>query len=164
MVRVPDGWPFATRAGGWPRGMRAGTVRAPHVDRRVLPRSTPVHGYVNRVSTPIDDGTGQAVITAGAATVKVGPSGFGVRWYPVQAIISTTTGVADASTCQFFKGVISASSQIGGQSYAGGGDTIGLAGMELQPGEFVYAVWSGGNNGDVATLRVIGAKSSLVEA
>lgn len=162
MVRIPDGWPFARRAGGWPPGMRvpAGT----HVRRQVLPRQVPLRHYGERVSTPIDDGIAQATVASGAATVKVGPAGFGVRWYPAQAIINTTTGANDVSTCQLFKGVISAASQIGAQSYAGGGDTIGLAGMDLQPGEFIYAVWSGAVNGDVATLRVLGDKSSLVMA
>lgn len=135
-----------------------------HVARRVLPRHIPLRNYDARVTTPIDDGTGQATVAGGAATVKVGPGGFGVRWYPAQAVINTTTGANDASTCQLFKGVISAASQIGAQSYAGGGDTIGLAGMELQPGEFIFAVWAGAVNGDVATLRVLGDKSSLVLA
>lgn len=162
MVRIPDGWAFARHAGGWPPGMRvpAGT----HADRRVLPRHIPLRNYADRVTTPIDDGIGQATVAGGTATVKVGPSGFGVRWYPAQAVINTTTGANDPSTCQLFKGVISAASQIGAQSYAGGGDTIGLAGLDLQPGEFIIAVWSGATNGDTATLRVLGDKSSLILA
>lgn len=151
MVRVP-GWIHA-HAGGWPNSPQTRPGR---------PWSAPLHLYTSRVRTPIDDGTGQVIVSGGVATVQVGPSGLGVRWYPVQGIIATTSGAADASTCTIYKGVIAASTQIGGQSYAGGGDTFGLAGLDLQAGEFLIAVWAGAKNGDIATLRILGVRSSLV--
>ena len=49
-----------------------------------------------------------------------------------------------------------------GQSYLGGGDTFGLSGEMLQPGEFVTAVWAGGHPGDTATLRVTGDQVVMV--
>jgi hypothetical protein len=113
----------------------------------------PIHG----------EGTGQAVVSgAGAATVIVNPQGVGTHWYPVKADISTTSGAADASTCQLFLGAQSVQTQIGGQSYAGGGDTFGLGGHVLTPGDLLIAVWAGGNPGDIATLRVTGDQVVMI--
>lgn len=133
------------------------------VRRRVLPPSMPVARFQNLQRRPITDGTVQAVIDGtGSASVRVGPQHWGQTWYPVSADIATTSGVADVSTCQFFLGVISAASQIGGQSYQGGGDTLSWSSRPLQFGEQVYAVWAGGNPGDIATLRVTGDEDVIV--
>ena len=51
---------------------------------------------------------------------------------------------------------------LSGQSYAGGLDTISLAGVQLQVGEFLIAVWADGVPGDLATMRIQGAESCLV--
>lgn len=120
----------------------------------------PVERYRPLIRVPIHgEGTGQAVVNAlGAAVVTVNPQGLGTKWYPVKADISTTSGVNDASTCQLFLGAQSVNTQIGGQSYAGGGDTFGLAGHILAPGDLLIAVWAGGNPGDIATLRVTGTQ------
>lgn len=149
----------ARAAGGWGSlRVRAGSM----VRRRVLPGSVPVAGFSELQRRPITDGTGQAVVTAqGTATIKVGPTHWGQVWYPVSADIATTTGPLDASTVQFFLGVISASTQIGGQSYQGGGDTMSWSSRPVQFGEQVYAVWSGATAGDIATLRVTGDEDVL---
>lgn len=152
----------------WPRGAswvplvrRPGGHEAQWANRR--PWSPPPGQFTQRVRTPIPGYVGQAAISgAGTATIQLGPSGYGVRWYPAQAKISTTSGAADTSTCIIYLGVIASASQIGAQSYAGGGDVIGLPGDMLQPGEFVIAVWSGGKPGDVATLRLSGIQDSLI--
>ena len=117
------------------------------------------------VRAPIATGVGTATVSgAGSATVSVGPSGTGTRWYPKKGDIDTTTGANDASTCQIFIGPsVVANDQLGaGQSYLGGGDTFGLSGEMLQPGEFVTAVWTGGKPGDTATLRVTGDQVVMV--
>ena len=132
------------------------------IRRRVLPRSVPVTGFTDLQRRPITDGTGQAVVNgSGAAIVRVGPGHWGQTWYPVSADIATTTGALDTSTVQFFLGVISASSQIGGQSYQGGGDTMSWSSRPVQIGEQVFAVWSGATPGDLATLRVTGDEDVL---
>ena len=149
----------ARAAGGWGNlRVRAGSM----LWRPVLPRSVPVARFSELQRRPITDGTGQAIVSgAGAATIRVGPTHWGEIWYPVSADIATTTGPLDTSTVAFFLGVISASSQIGGQSYQGGGDTMSWSSRPVQFGEQVYAVWSGGNPGDLATLRVTGDEDVL---
>jgi hypothetical protein len=157
---LPDPVP-ARAAGGWPRGavVRAGSM----VRRTVLPRSVPVHRFGRLERKAIHDGTGQATISgAGTATVRVGPQHWGETWYPASADIATTSGINDASSCQFYLGVISAATQIGGQSYAGGGDTMSWSARPVQFGEQVFAVWSGGNPGDIATMRVTGDADVII--
>jgi hypothetical protein len=126
------------------------------------PHTVPIWEYTMPVRTDIPNGYGTSVVSAGgAATVTVGPQGVGTVWYPVLAAISTTTGTADASTCQLFVGPLSQLQLINGTSYAGGGDSIGLGVPPLRPGYFIVAVWAGGHTGDTAALAVYGTQDVL---
>ena len=132
----------------------------------VLPRQRPAtvgqEQYTQRVRVPLQGGYGTATVSgAGAATVTVGPAGVGTVWYPQSVAIATTTGAADASTCAIYIGPLSALTLIGSQSYAGGGDSIGLAVPAMFPGYFIVAVWSGGHSGDLAALTVYGVQDCL---
>ena len=127
------------------------------------PATVPVQAYALHQRTPITNGYGSAIVSAsGSATVTLGPQGVGTVWYPQQASIATTTGANDASTCTLFVGPLALLSQIGSQSYAGGGDSLGLAVPALFPGFFLVAVWSGGHSGDLAVLTVYGQQDQLV--
>jgi hypothetical protein len=160
MPRTPPGYHRA--AGSWPRGWRvpAGT----QVPRVVQPRSLPLSHYVTPATVPIGaEGFAQGTISGGTVTISVGPSGSGTSWDLAQLAISTTTGAADASTCSVFvqpSGPPNDAWQVG-QSYAGGGDQIGLAGVKMVPGERLYAVWSGAHNGDTAVIVLTGSKTVL---
>ena len=138
------------------------------MDRRVLPRSVPPAVFLGRnrqVEVPIGPyGFAQGTVSgAGTVTLNVGPQGAGTSWDLAQVSVATTTGAADASTVAFYAqatGPVAAAQQVG-QSYAGGGDQIGLAGIKLVPGERLYAVWSNGHNGDVATMILTGVMTVL---
>jgi hypothetical protein len=129
--------------------------------------STPQSAYTGRQQTVITGGYAAAVVPAsGSVTVRVGPMGTGTVWYPQAAAISTTTGASDASTCALYltpleNGSQVPATQIGGQSYAGGGDTIGLAVPPMWPGYFIVAVWTGATPGDLAALAVYGTQQVL---
>lgn len=158
MVRLPPGW---NRAAGTWGNSRSGPQ--PRTNIGIRPAPVPVRHMMTQRRGPIrSDGTGQAFITgSGAATVQVGPQGLGTRWQLQQVVNATTTGPNDASTVTFYVGAIAVANMIGGQSYAGGGDTVGLAGLELQTGEFLIAVWAGGHTGDAATIRLSGTEFYL---
>lgn len=130
------------------------------------PRRPPQHVYTQVRSAPIGgNGTGQSVVGGGgAATVRIGPSGTGTRWYPQQVTVSTTSGAADTSTCTIYLGPVAVASQVIAQSYAGGGDVLGLAIPMMQPGDLLTAVWAGGTPGDHATLVIIGDQDVLTPA
>lgn len=160
MVRKPPGWHRA--AGSWPAGwvVPAGS----QVPRVVQPRSMPPRRFITPVTVPIGpDGFAQGIVAGGTVTLSVGPSGTGTSWDLAQISVSTTTGAADASTVQFFaqpSGTPNNAWQVG-QSYAGGGDQVGLPGIKLVPGERLYAVWSGAHNGDTAIIILTGSKTVL---
>lgn len=122
----------------------------------------PMEEYTGHVRTPIANGYGAAIVAGGTATVTVGPQGVGTKWYPQNAAISTTTGANDTSTCTLFLAPASQPQLIIGQSYAGGGDSVGLGVPPLVAGYFIIAVWKGAHNGDLATLAVYGTQDALV--
>jgi hypothetical protein len=154
MPRVPWGMHPYAASGPGRRGFSVYRIRVPSVVQ-----FRPLHRAPIRVS----EGTGQATVLAGGgATVQLGPAGVGTVWYPQKVDITTTSGAADTSTCQLFKGAVSLATQIGGTSYAGGGDTFGLSGEELTPGDLLIAVWAGAKPGDTATMRVTGFQVAMV--
>ena len=150
-----------------PRSMRrAVDAQRARALKPVIPMARPatigVEQYARRVRSPLTGGYGTATVSAsGAATVTLGPQGVGTVWYPQQCAIATTTGANDASTCSLFVGPLGLLTLIGSQSYAGGGDSIGLAVPALFPGYFLVAVWTGGNTGDLAALTVYGQMDTL---
>lgn len=107
--------------------------------------------------------SGTVTITGASLTLNVGPQGVGSSWDLAQVSVATTTGTADASTVAFFvqpTGTVQAPWQVG-QSYAGGGDQVGLAGIKMVPGERLYAVWTSANPGDIATMILTGVMTVL---
>jgi hypothetical protein len=160
------GWPFGRRRLAprvWPAS--AGTWRAaPGGLVKVQgPPVTPVEAFTRRVSVPIGiDGQVSGVVGAGGTvSLQAGPQGVGARWALDQAGIATSVGQADNSTCAVYAGPQASAPYLVAQSYAGGGDAVGLAGYTLQPGEFVFAVWSGAAPGSLAQLKVAGIKTVL---
>jgi hypothetical protein len=121
----------------------------------------PVGLYRGRARTVLTGGTGQAKVSAATARVQLGPQGLGTVWYPQAAAIATTSGAADSSTCTIYVGTQAILSQIAGQSYLGGGDSIGLASPPLTPGQFLIAVWTTAVNNDTASLVIYGEQEVL---
>ena len=125
--------------------------------------------YQGSQRTTITGGYAAATVpSSGVVTIYCGPMGLGMVWYPQAVAISTTTGANDASTCALYLSplqngaTLAPSTQIGGQSYAGGGDTIGIAVPPIRPGLFIVAQWTGAKVGDLAALQVYGEQSAMV--
>ena len=154
--RIPPPVP-AIPAAGWrvPGYQSAKPVRRP--------RSVPVEAFQRTASVQIglNGLTGGVISAGGTATVQVAPQGYGTTWYPNQASIATKSGAADSSTCTLYLNVIAAGG-FQAQSYAGGGDQLGLAVPAMQPGDILYAVWTGGKSGDWCQLLVIGSMDVLI--
>lgn len=148
----------------WPRGLhrQAGSHRPLMTPGPRIP-VTPQERYTRAVRAPIgNSGIQYGTINAtGKLTLKAGPAGVGNTWYPSMAVISTSTGADDTATCQVYIGNSGVATLPGGTSYAGGGDSVGLPGVGIGPGEFVIAEWAGATAGDTATLRVIGDQDAL---
>jgi len=153
--RLPSPVP-AGHAGSW--------GAAGNVFRKLRsPRSVPMEAFGRLGQSQIGaNGVAAGTISAaGTATVTVGPQGYGTRWYPNQVSVATTTGAADTSTVAFYLNVPGPGGFLG-QSYAGGGDQPGFAIPTMQPGDLLYAVWSGGHPGDWCQVQVIGPMDALI--
>jgi hypothetical protein len=60
-----------------------------------------------------------------------------------------------------YLGAIAAQNLQGGQSYAGGGDTVALSVPSMSPGQLLIAVWSGAIPGAIAAMNIIGTMDAL---
>ncbi len=159
MVRLPAGFhfPVAGRGGNklaWRPGTSGGMLR---------PRRPDISLYRSVTSgVPLSGGNVQGTVPAsGTVTLKIGPQGLGTIWYPQAATVSSTTGAADNSTVAIYLGAQAQGNLQGGQSYAGGGDTIGLTTPALTPGALLIAVWTGANQGDTVSLNIYGTMDAL---
>jgi hypothetical protein len=158
-------WPFGRktlRPIAYPAA--AGTWRASSGFTKVTaPATVPPELYRNPVSVPIGTAGQQStpVLSDKTAVLQAGPAGVGASWALDQAGIATSVGAADTATCAIYAGPQASAPYLVAQSYAGGGDAIGLAGYTLLPGEFVWAVWSGGTPGSLAQLKVAGTQTVL---
>lgn len=158
MARGRSWWP------PWGAARPAGALPAPLASSATwrIP-SPPVEAYRPLLRVPLTGAVGQAVVSgSGAATVRIGPQALGTRWYPDKVDLTTSTGVNDSSTVTLYAGTVALANLIGGTSYLGGGDTIGISGMYLDPGDLLIAMWTGGNPGDNATMRVTGSQVVMV--
>lgn len=128
-----------------------------------IPVALPVEAFtkVRRVQIGSNGIDGGVIAANGTATLSVGPQGYGCRWYPNQLSVATASGASDASTVTFYFNVIGPGGFLA-QSYAGGGDQPGVAVPEMQPGDLLYVVWSGGKPGDWCQLTVTGPMDVLV--
>lgn len=143
----------------------AGTWRASTGFRKLrAPATIPVEAYTTRQAIPvgIDGQKSGTVGGAGTVTLQAGPAGVGQTWALDQAGFGTSLGAADTATASIYAGPQATSPYLVAQSYAAGGDAVGLAGIVLQPGEFVFVAWTGGTSGSTAQLKVSGTKTVLV--
>lgn len=121
----------------------------------------PQQHYTEIVTVPLNR-QGQTIVASdGTATVSMGPSGVGAKWYPSSAMMTTTTGNMDVSRVSLYLGVVSKATLLNGQVYFGGGDTAGIDVPFLTPGDILIAHWTLGNPGDVAQLSVTGTQDAL---
>jgi hypothetical protein len=99
--------------------------------------------------------------TAGAASVSVGPQGLGTIWYPAQVVVSTTSSIAgtDNSVCNVYLGPANVPNNLLGTVIGGG--VLAAAVPPMSPGQYLTAVWTGGNPGDVASINVVGTMDAL---
>lgn len=95
---------------------------------------------------------------AGAGTLRLGPRAHGVLWRPANAGVrmtgSTPSGLA---TCYIYVGTSATDPNFADATYDVNNDnTDRVAGNQLRIGQYVFAVWSGGNPGATVTLTLTG--------
>lgn len=106
---------------------------------------------LNEYTTATLDGTG-------SATVQLGPLTAYETWLPSTAAVSVSTNTQEAQ-CQVYLGDQPIQANFIANTLSGStGDTTGLPGNPLKTGQYVWAVWTGGDAGSIATLKVIGTR------
>lgn len=126
--------------------------------------TTPISPYpiTDSVSVILDgSGDGTARITPGQPAQGGGVGAgrnSGLTWNVTGVAVSVSTNVSEASCSVYLSYGIQSASQndFQGTTITGStGDTDTVT-AQLRPGDWLTAVWSGGDAGSVATMRVIG--------
>jgi hypothetical protein len=128
--------------------------------------SARIEQYRNLINVPIgNEGNASGLLNgSGAGTLQVGPSGIGNAWYPVSIFAGTGTGIGninnDNSQCVVYAGTLTIM-QNALQVLQPGTGLVGSLPASLTPGEYIYAVWTGGKAGDSIALNVNGMQDAL---
>lgn len=110
---------------------------------------------------PIRPGSVTVVLNgSGAGTAKNGPSGAFETWNAQAAAVSASTNTAEAQ-CKIYVGDSpTAPNYVDGTLSGSTGDSTGrVSARPLKLGDYVWAVWTGGDPGAVATLNVTGTRT-----
>jgi hypothetical protein len=97
---------------------------------------------------------------SGNGTAQLGPRAHGLVWKPTVASIKMTGDIpADLATVFVYAGGTVNDGNFVDSTYDVNSASSGnIAGQQLQLGQYVFAVWSGGNPGASATLTLNGTK------
>jgi hypothetical protein len=106
-----------------------------------------------------------AVVTlngAGAGTAQLGPRGMRERWAPAVASVKTNQAtVVNEAQCRVYCGPYASPPNFvdGTLSGSTGDSTSNISGQTVTCGEYVFAVWTGGDAGAQGYLTVTGTKT-----
>ena len=98
---------------------------------------------------------------SGAGTVQLGPASPGETWRPAQVSVSCSAVVATGTCqCSIYAGAGTMQSTFVDGTFSGdtGDTTDAVGGQVLNPGQYIFAVWSGGVPGATATAVIAGSR------
>lgn len=109
-------------------------------------------GYLSDFAQVVLDGSGNG-------TAKVGPLSAREKWTPALIAVAATSNTKEA-TCKIYAGAAPQQPYFIDATYAGSsGDSTGRgAAKTVEVGQYVWAVWTGGDAGATATVTVNGTK------
>lgn len=99
---------------------------------------------------------------SGAGTVQLGPTSPGEIWAPSQVSVSCSATVTTGTCqCNIYAGAGPSQGTFVDGTFSGdtGDTTDAIGGRQVNPGESVFAVWSGGVPGATATAVVGGTRT-----
>lgn len=110
---------------------------------------------------PLSESGEVTLDASGNGTVQIGPDGSGETWLPTIASVKCSSNTAEAA-CKIYAGHhVSDQNYIDGTLSGSTGDSTGnIAGIQVAVTRqrYVWAVWTGGDPGAQATLRLSGTK------
>jgi len=96
---------------------------------------------------------------SGNGTAKIGPIRVREHWQPVSVSVAVASTNKEASAKAYLGSHVGADTFVSATASGSHGDTCGLGSQDIQPGMFVWVVWSGGDVGAKATMTVYGTYS-----
>ena len=105
---------------------------------------------------------GQGIVTlngSGAGTAKVGPRSARETWNPSNVHVSVATHNSEA-TCNIYVGSDTSQMNFRDATFTGssGDATDKISADVIKCGSFIWAVWTGGDAGSQAIMKVTGSK------
>lgn len=99
---------------------------------------------------------------SGNGTARVGPLTAREIWYPENASVKvnfTGSAPANEAECNIYVGLTATQENFRDNTFSGSsGDASGKVSGELRKGSYIFAVWTGGDPNEQATLTVTGQK------
>jgi hypothetical protein len=96
---------------------------------------------------------------SGNGTVQLGPSSPGEQWQLTIASVSVATHVAEAQCNIYLGGSVQQTTFADGTFSGSSGDSTNNVTYPLNPGQSIFAVWTGGDAGAKATLVLQGTRT-----
>jgi hypothetical protein len=108
---------------------------------------------LDRFTTVTLDGSGNGVASLGPQMVRE-------HWQPLAATVGVATNVKEAQ-CQIFLGTTLQSATAFSTTYLGStGATCGFQNQDMPPGYQIFAKWTNGDAGQIATLHITGQRTT----
>lgn len=111
-------------------------------------------------SVPLRESVQIVLSGTGSGTAKVGPISAREVWHPSNVAVSANAGASLESACSIYVGLSATQSNYrdGTVNGSAGDSTDKVNADTVRCGEYIWAVWSGGNAGVTAVLSVTGTK------
>lgn len=106
-------------------------------------------------NVPLNTFANVTLDTSGNGTVKLSPE-IGQRWNILTAAVSTSTSVKIPQANIYIGGAPTPSNLVDGTFTGNLDSTSKTAGFVFSNGQYIWAVWTGGDVGALATLSIIG--------
>ena len=103
---------------------------------------------------PLDTSVPVRLDGSGNGRASIGPQS-GVMWQVAYTTVSTVSQAAPIPQCAISTGNANGPVTLLDATFTGNGDSTDTPAV-IYPGSYLWAVWAGGNPGDIATVRVQG--------
>lgn len=112
------------------------------------------------VSVLLNEAASVILNSQGNGTAHLGPLTAYESWQPSTGAVSVATNSNEAQ-CAIYMGDQPVQQNLVGTTLSGStGDSTGLGGLvPMQTGQYIWAVWTGGDPGSLATIKVQGSKN-----
>lgn len=110
------------------------------------------------VTVPLNQSAPVTLDIGGGGTARLGPVSLRESWTPAVASVKVSTNNSEAE-CRIFEGTdTSDPNYVDGTLSGSTGDSTSNVYGPLEPGNWIWAVWTGGDPGATAYLNVTGTK------